>query len=300
MTLTKTFDRVDDISKIEGCNTRGIEYRWSIFSKEIATFAPGRAALDFGAGSLRESFDLAARGFNVTSIDIDSELMSAYKSGYEWPANGTTHHMIAARDLSDGLSKIADQKFALVTCFDVLEHLEDPAAVLRLIEPHIAHGGKIFISVPNGRTLFELAFRLDLLLARATKRYLRPGEPHLQRNSPKKWKKIIASAGFDVLQHDMEIGFLANTAAALVQLPLALGGRILRKFGAHLDALALSERICSKARMAAIDRIDQKTKSIFRDLYGWNLFVAAPTRSRTIDKESSSRQAKDHCRPSQV
>jgi hypothetical protein len=84
----------------------------------------------------------------------------------------------------------------------------------------------------------------------------------------------------------MEIGFLANTAAALVQLPLALGGRILRKFGAHLDALALSERICSKARMAAIDRIDQKTKSIFRDLYGWNLFVAAPTRSRTIDKKA--------------
>jgi 2-polyprenyl-3-methyl-5-hydroxy-6-metoxy-1,4-benzoquinol methylase len=289
MTLTKTFDRVDDISKIEGCNTRGIEYRWSIFSKEIATFAPGRDALDFGAGSLRESFDLAVRGFNVTSIDIDGELMSAYKSGYEWPSNGTSHRIIAASDLTDGLSKIADQKFALVTCFDVLEHLENPVDVLRLIEPHIVDGGKIFITVPNGRTLFELAFRLDLVLARATNRYMRPGEPHLQRNSPKKWKNIIECAGYEVLQHDMEIGFLTNTAAALVQLPLTLGGRILRKLGVHVDALALCERICSRARMTAIDRIDQKTKSIFSGLYGWNLFVASPTRNRTI----KSRQAKD-------
>jgi 2-polyprenyl-3-methyl-5-hydroxy-6-metoxy-1,4-benzoquinol methylase len=280
MSLTKTFDRVDDVSKIEGCNTRGIEYRWSIFSKMIATFPAGSNALDFGAGSLRESFDLATRGFSVTSIDIDSELMSAYKSDYDWPANGTSHRLIAASDLADGLSKIGDQRFALVTCFDVLEHLEDPAAVLRLIEPHIADGGKIFITVPNGRTLFELAFRFDLLLARATKRSMRPGEPHLQRNSPKKWKNIIRSAGYEVLQHEMEIGFLANTTAALVQLPLALGGRILRKLGVQVDALSLSERICSGARMAAIDRIDQNTKSIFSGLYGWNLFVASPVRNR--------------------
>ncbi len=281
MTLTKTFDRVDDISKIEGCNTRGIEYRWPTFSKVIATFPAGSNALDFGAGSLRESFDLAMRGFNVTSIDIDSELMSAYKSGYDWPANGTSHRLVAASDLTDGLSKIGGQRFALVTCFDVLEHLEDPAAVLRLIEPHIADDGKIFITVPNGRTLFELAFRFDLLLARATKRYMRPGEPHWQRNSPEKWKEIIVSAGYDVLQHDLEIGFLANTVAALVQLPLALGGRMLRKLGVQVDALGLSERICSGARMAAIDRIDQKTKSIFRGLYGWNLFVASPVRNRS-------------------
>jgi len=281
MNLAKTFDRVDDVSKIEGCNTRGVEYRWSTFSNVIASIPVGSNALDFGAGSLRESFDLAVRGFNVTSIDIDSELMSAYKSGYDWPANGTSHHLIAASDLTDGLAKIGDTRFALVTCFDVLEHLEDPGAMLRLIEPYLADDGKIFVTVPNGRTLFELAFRFDLLLARATKRYMRPGEPHLQRNSPEKWKEIIVSAGYDVLQHDLEIGFLANTVAALVQLPLALGGRMLRKLGVQLDALGLSERICSGARMAAIDRIDQKTKSIFRGLYGWNLFVASPVRNRS-------------------
>jgi 2-polyprenyl-3-methyl-5-hydroxy-6-metoxy-1,4-benzoquinol methylase len=282
MTLTKTFDRVDDVSKIEGCNTRGIEYRWSIFSKVIATFPVGSNALDFGAGSLRESFDLAVRGFNVTSVDIDSGLMSAYKASYDWPANGTSHFIIGTGDLTEGLEKIAGQKFALVTCFDVLEHLDNPESLLRLLKPYISDDGKIFITVPNGRTLFELAFRFDLLLARATKRYIRPGEPHLQRNSPEKWKQIIVRAGYNILQHEIEIGFFANTVAAVVQLPLALSGRILRKLGVNVDALALSERICSGTRMAAIDRIDKKTKSIFRGLYGWNLFVASPVRNRAM------------------
>lgn len=289
VTLTKTFDRVDDVSKLEGCNTRGIEYRWSTFSNVISTFPARSNALDFGAGSLRESFDLATRGFNVTSIDIDSELMSSYKASYDWPTNGTSHHIIGAHNLIDGLAKIRGQKFALITCFDVLEHLDDPESLLQLLEPHIAEDGKIFITVPNGRTLFELAFRFDLLVARATNRYLRPGEPHLQRNSPKKWERIIVGAGYDILRHDMEIGFFANTAAALVQLPLALIGRILRKLGANVDALALSERICSGARMAAVDQIDQKTKSIFRGLYGWNLFVASPVRNRPTKTRGEKR-----------
>jgi 2-polyprenyl-3-methyl-5-hydroxy-6-metoxy-1,4-benzoquinol methylase len=284
MTLAKTFDRVDDVSKIEGCNTRGIAYRWSTFSKVIATLPVGSNALDFGAGSLRESFDLAHRGFNVTSIDIDHELMSAYKSGYDWPANGTSHHLIGAGDLTDALVKIRGQRFALVTCFDVLEHLQDPGAMLRLIEPYIADDGKIFITVPNGRTLFELAFRFDLLVARATNRPMRPGEPHLQRNSPKKWKQIIVDAGYEVLQHEMEIGFFANTVAALIQLPLTFGGRILRKLNVKVDAPALSAKLCSGAHMAAIDRIDRRTKPIFRALYGWNLFVAAPVRNRAVER----------------
>ena len=83
----------------------------------------------------------------------------------------------------------------------------------------------------------------------------------------------------------MEIGFLANTAAALVQLPLTFGGRILRKLGVQVDALALSERICSGAHMVAIDQIDKRTKSIFRGLYGWNLFVASPARNLVTKKQ---------------
>jgi 2-polyprenyl-3-methyl-5-hydroxy-6-metoxy-1,4-benzoquinol methylase len=274
----RSFNRTHDVSKLEGCNTRGIEYRWQIFSREIATMPIGGNALDFGAGSLRESFDLAIRGFNVTSIDLSNELLASYKAAYRWPENGTTHKLIESVYLTDGLAKLDSRKFDLVTCFDVLEHVDDPSIVLRELGNLMSDDGKILITVPNGRSLFEIAWRIDLLIARATKRHLRPGEPHLQRNSPGKWKRIIEEAGFSIVRHEMAIGFFANTVAALVQLPLTLGGRFLRKMGLKFDAIGLSDRICSGGLMAAVYRLDQKTEMIFRPLYGWNLLVGIPAR----------------------
>jgi 2-polyprenyl-3-methyl-5-hydroxy-6-metoxy-1,4-benzoquinol methylase len=278
-----TFDRSGDVSKLEGCNTRGIEYRWQIFLDAVSTLPKGSNVLDFGAGSLRESFDLANRGFNVTSLDIDGELLSSYREKYQWPSNGTAHDIIATGDLLEGLSRVCDKKFALITCFDVLEHLEDPASALRALKRCMSDAGTLIITVPNGRTLFELAFRLDLMIARATHRHMRPGEPHLQRNSPARWKQIITSAGLTVLEHDMQIGFFANTFAAMVQLPLTLAGRLLRKLGVDNRALELSEAICNGPQKAALAFLDRHTKPVFRGLYGWNLFVvgtgaARPTR----------------------
>jgi SAM-dependent methyltransferase len=267
-----TFDRSGDVSKLEGCNTRGIKYRWRIFLDRISSIPRGSDVLDFGAGSLRESFDLVSRGFNVTSVDIDAGNMTSYKEKYSWPDNGVRHDMVATEDLFEALRQI-DQRFSLITCFDVLEHLNDPTSALVAVKEKMTESGLIFVTVPNGRTLFELAFRVDLMIARATNRYLRPGEPHLQRNSPSRWKEIIAKSGLRVIDHDMEIGFFANTFAALVQLPLTLIGRVLRKLDVRVDALDLSERIINGPQADALDFMDRHTKAIFRGLYGWNLFV---------------------------
>jgi 2-polyprenyl-3-methyl-5-hydroxy-6-metoxy-1,4-benzoquinol methylase len=260
----RAFDRTHDVSKIEGSNTRGIEYRWQVFSNEIAAIPAGSNALDFGAGSLRESFDLANRGFNVTSIDLDGELLAGYKSDYAWPDNGTTLDLVTSDYLIDGLTKLDGRQFDLVTCFDVLEHVEDPVAVLRELRKRMTDSGKIFITVPNGRSLFEIAWRVDLLIARATGRYLRPGEPHVQRNSPKEWRQIIEASGLSIVGHEMAIGFFVNTAAALIQLPLTLGGRMLRKLGLEVDAAGLSEKICNGRGMTVVDMLDRRTKVIFR------------------------------------
>src|ERR1700681_3348102 len=43
----RTFDRSQDVSKLEGCNTRGIEYRWDLFTRELQRIPRGAAALDF-------------------------------------------------------------------------------------------------------------------------------------------------------------------------------------------------------------------------------------------------------------
>ena len=276
MVHPRTFDRTGDVSKLEGCNTRNVEYRWDLFSKELEMIPRGSETLDFGAGSLRDSFELAKRGYNVTSVDLDLDALSSYQADYDWPANGTTRKIVTGRDLDDCLLQIESTQFSLVICFDVLEHLEDPAAVIRKVRNLLTPKGRLFITVPNGRTLYELWFRLLLFASKVSGKTLRSGEPHLQRNSPERWKEILNEAGFRILSHEMQIGFLVNTASALVQIPLYSFGRLVRAMGFAFPADKIQDIVCSKAAMRGLNKIDEKTKRYFRGLYGWNLFVAAP------------------------
>ena len=273
----REFDRTDDVSKLDGCNTRNLEYRWDLFTRELASVPRGSEALDFGAGSLRDSFELMKRGYNVTSVDLNYDLMSSYQADYDWPTNGTTRKIVTGQDLAGCLSQIDDKQFSLIICFDVLEHLEDPTMVLRQMQALLAPGGRLFITVPNGRTLIELWFWLILVSGRMLGRKFRPGGPHLQRNSPKRWKAILNEAGFDVLHHDMEIGFFVNTAWALVQIPVYTFGRLVHAIGFTFPIDKIQNIVCSKKKMARLDRIDSRTKRYFSDLYGWNLFVVVPS-----------------------
>lgn len=273
----RTFDRTDDISKLDGCNTRNVEYRWDLFSRELANIPAGSETLDFGAGSLRDSFELAKRGYNVTSVDLDRDLLLSYQADYDWPANGTTRKIVTGRDLAGCLSQIESEKFSLIICFDVLEHLEDPVSILRQMRASLKPEGRLFITVPNGHTLYELWFRFILIASRILGKKLRPGEPHLQRNSPGRWKEILSQAGFDVVNHDMQIGFFVNTACALAQIPLYTFGRLVRAMGFAFPTDKILDIICSKRAMASLNKIDGKTKPYLSGLYGWNLFIAAPS-----------------------
>jgi hypothetical protein len=76
---------------------------------ELEKIPPGSQTLDFGAGSLRDSFELAKRGYNVTSVDLDLDLMLSYQKDYEWPANGTTQKLVTGQDLADCLSQSRTQ-----------------------------------------------------------------------------------------------------------------------------------------------------------------------------------------------
>lgn len=276
----RTFDRSKDISKLEGCNTRNIEYRWDLFSRELQNIPRGGEALDFGAGSLRDSFELTKRGYNVTSIDLNADLLASYEGDYVWPKNGTTRKIVTGQDLQSCISQINSERFSLIICFDVLEHLEDPVSILRQMQTLMSPEGRLFVTVPNGRTLFELYFRLILLLARVIGKRLRPGEPHLQRNSPEKWTEILRDSGLNVLRHDMEIGFFANTIYALVQIPVFGVGRLLSAIGAPFPSQRILDLVCSSKIMAMLDELDRRTKRYFYGLYGWNLFVVAPSTAK--------------------
>jgi len=126
-----TFNRVTDVSKLTGCNTRNVQYRWSIFSNIISELIASKKniALDFGAGSLRDTWELSKRGFEVLALDINSEQLSTSKSLYNWAENRITPEFssISLEEINQG------REFDLILGFDVLEHLSQIDQILPLL-----------------------------------------------------------------------------------------------------------------------------------------------------------------------
>ena len=259
----RTFDRTKDVAKLAGCNTRNVEYRWSIFHRHLKQLPRGARVLDFGAGSLRESFELCSLGFAVTALDLDRATLESYAKDYAWPA---PPEIVAAASLAG----LEGRRFALITAFDVFEHIEDPRALLTQMQVVMADGAKIFCTVPNRRTLFEIIGRVNWKVGLALGRTFTPGVPHIQFKSPREWRAFFESCGFRVVDHDMAIGFFVNTWAALTTIPALLVRKILRKLSVKTRPYS-SPAIAGPRVMTLLDSVDQRTR--WHTLAAWNLFV---------------------------
>ncbi len=113
----------------------------------------GRRLLDVGAAEGLLSRPLAERGWRVTAIEAD-------------PAAARTGASVCERMLVADLNRDMpdlDGPFDVILCADVLEHLVDPATVLRRLNRHLAPQGLVVVSVPN---VAHLWIRLLLLSGR--------------------------------------------------------------------------------------------------------------------------------------
>ena len=233
------FDRTADVPKLIGCNVRNLEYRWDIYARHVANIPKDSEVLDFGAGSLRETFELAERGFLVTAVDMNLSGMEQYERGYDWSKVKHRPNLVPALPSSGS--------FALVTAFDVIEHLPKPEIELAQIRALLSADGLMFVTVPNRLTLQELATK------RKGGRGLAPGEAHLQFKSRGEWHTFFQSCGFQVVDHDMTIGPLVNSS--------------------YLPALKLGMNRLHRSLAPVMDLVDRAIKPIAAPLYGWNLIV---------------------------
>ncbi len=264
-----TFNRFGDVSKIFGCHTRNVQYRWDLFQETLDMMPQStkRDALDFGAGSLRDSWELAQAGFAVVSTDIDSRQLTRSYEKYDW--SGVSHRpelfVGALTDLPPG------KVFDLVTAFDVLEHLSELEPVVNQLRLRLAAGGRMFVSVPNARTLRE---RVGWLMHKARGRLglggARPGVPHVNFMSPEGWSNYFETHGFRVERHEMVIGSLVNDWHFVHSFPLGVSG-LARRFP-NLERI-----FCPQSLMRRLDLLDQHFKRTTRGLWAWNLFVLART-----------------------
>jgi len=116
------------LRQLERDDDRRIEYL-----KEAMT---NRDVLDFGCGP--GGFLLKARSKTrmIIGIELESRLQSHFKE----------NNLNVVQNIQD---LPVDQKFDLITAFHVVEHLEDPAEILKQLATKLQESGKIIIEIPS-------------------------------------------------------------------------------------------------------------------------------------------------------
>ena len=274
------FDRRNDISKLFGCNTRSVPYRWSLFERRLAELKARGSdlnALDFGAGSLRDSYELSNLGLNVVSVDLDDEILRRYFESYVWGSSPPTLFTGPFEELA---LKTGPHSFQLAIAFDVVEHLEDPSQFCKHLHLLLEEQGALFTIVPNRHTIFERYFRHTIRKQKKNGLVWKRGVPHLQFKSPAEWVDFFESHGFKILEHDMAIGFFVNDCwHGLIGLPLRVFVcPVLAMFAyvlnVNIDVVAFEKAFTPSWLMKRVNVLDQVLKNRLKTRFAWNLIIA--------------------------
>ena len=114
----------------------------------IQTLAPlsGQRVLDVGCGGGILSDAMARVGAQVTGIDLASKALKvAQLHALEAQTPNVSYREISA----EAMAQEAPASFDVVTCMEMLEHVPDPASVVRACATLVKPGGWVFFSTLN-------------------------------------------------------------------------------------------------------------------------------------------------------
>ena len=145
--------------------------------------------LDVGCGEGAVARELRAAGASaIAGIEINPQAAAVAAAALDELAVGSVEQCL------DGLTS---GPWDTICCYDVLEHLVDPEAVLRALRSAAAPGARLHVSVPNAR---HLSLVYDLLL-RGTFGYADSGHrdiTHLRWFTRRDIVAAITAAGWRV------------------------------------------------------------------------------------------------------
>ncbi len=140
----------------------------------------GKKILDVGCGGGILSEAMARRGAQVTGIDMGEAPLSVARLHLLESGLEVDYRQITAESLAEE----SPETFDVVTCLEMLEHVPDPASVIRACHRMVKPGGQVFFSTINRNPkAYALAIvgaeYLLQLLPRGThdyKKFIRPSE----------------------------------------------------------------------------------------------------------------------------
>jgi 2-polyprenyl-6-hydroxyphenyl methylase/3-demethylubiquinone-9 3-methyltransferase len=170
----------------------------------------GAAVIDVGCGGGILSEALALNGGQVTGIDVASRTLAIAKLHLHESGLNVDYREVTVEDLA--LESPA--AFDIVTCMEMLEHVPDPASIVRSVQDLLKPGGHAFVSTLN-RT--PLAFALGIvgaehiarLLPRGTHRYdrfIRPSELSAWIRAAGLEMRDIAGLHYNPLTRSVKLG----------------------------------------------------------------------------------------------
>jgi 2-polyprenyl-6-hydroxyphenyl methylase/3-demethylubiquinone-9 3-methyltransferase len=113
----------------------------------IRSFADlsGKRILDVGCGGGILSEGLARAGAEVTGIDLGSELLAVAREHAIEGGLAIDYQQISVESLADQ----QPARFDHITCMEMLEHVPEPASVVKACARLVKPGGRVFFSTLN-------------------------------------------------------------------------------------------------------------------------------------------------------
>lgn len=105
----------------------------------------GKTVLDVGCGGGILAESMAARGAEVTGIDLGEAPLSVAELHLLESNASVTYRKVSAEDLAAE----APESFDVVTCMEMLEHVPDPSSIIRACSQLVKPGGPVFFSTLN-------------------------------------------------------------------------------------------------------------------------------------------------------
>jgi len=178
---------------------------------------PFGRALDIGCGAGAVGAELLRLGADcVVGIELDDDAATVARArGYE---------DVLVMDAEKALDELTDG-FDTILCYDILEHLYRPDALLRAAAKVAREGATLSVSIPNAR---HVSLLIDLIF-RGTFGYSVYGHrdsTHVRWFTRRDLVTLIEEAGWRVTRVDWP-------RDSRRYVPLLAAGRIGREFGAH-------------------------------------------------------------------